>query len=417
MKIAIVHQPWNRAVPPVQEGSIAIWNYEVARRLARSHDVAAYARRCQGGRTELNREGVCYRRLSTFPDPYSRLGRSLARVSRVRNRTLPEFARPGYYAAFAARVSREVARHDADVIHVHNLSHFVPVLREHNPAARILLHMHCEWLTQLPPGVVRERIRLADGIVGCSGYIARGVAERYPELAGRTGTLHNGVDTTTFSPSTGSPPTRDEHGPVLLYVGRLSPEKGIHHLVDAFREVVRTYPDSTLRIVGPDAPTPREFLVALADDPVVRSLDVFYEASYTESLRDRSERECAGRVRFHGEVPHDWLPDIYRSADVLVNPSLSEAFGMSSIEASACAVPVVACNVGGIPEAVRDGETGLLVERGDVEGLTAAILRLLGDDDLRRTLGRRGVEWVSERFSWERIVEDTLARYETLGEG
>lgn len=418
MRIALVHQPWNSVVPPVQAGSIAIWNYEVAHRLARTHDVAAYARRSANTPAEETHQGVRYRRLSAFPAPYGILWRLLKTFSSMRQTKLPEFARPDYYARFATRVARHIARQRADVIHVHNLSHFVPVLRRENPDARILLHMHCEWLTQLPPDLVREHVAGADGIAGCSDYIARTVVGRFPELSGRVGVLYNGVDAESFSPLAGtrgdSESESEARGPVLLYVGRISPEKGIHDLVDAFGEVLRTHGEATLLIVGPDAPTPREFLIGLSDDPVVRSLDTFYKEDYATSLRRRAERVAGGRIRFVGTVPHEDLPALYRKADILVNPSLSEAFGMSIVEASACGVPVVACNTGGMPETMRDGETGALAGRGDVEGLARAILKLLGDEDLRRSLGRRGAEWVSQKFDWERIVADTEARYGAL---
>ena len=415
MKIAVIHQPWNAAVPPVQVGSIAIWNYEVARRLARSHEVAAYARKDAGEPTEKVHDGVRYRRVSIFPAPHGRLMRMLQSVSRKGGTGLPEFGRAGYYGAFAARVSRGIAREGVDVIHVHNFSQFVPILRRHNPGARILLHMHCEWLTQLPSEVVRERVQQVDGIVGCSGYIARTIAERYLELAGRTGTLYNGVDVAQFFPHADERTAGRARGPMLLYVGRISPEKGLHVLLDAFRVVLQRHPESTLRIVGPDAVTPAQFLVEVTDDPVLRSLGAFYERNYFEWLRDRAELEFAGRVHFFGTVPHDRLPEHYREADILVNPSLGESFGMSLIEAGACGIPVVACDAGGMPEAVRDGETGLLVKRGDADLLAGAILRLIDDAGLRRTLGRRGVEWAAKRFGWERIAGDTLSRYETLG--
>lgn len=416
MRIAVVHQPWNAVTPPVQAASIAIWNYEVARRLARSHEVSAYARRSPNTVAEETHEGVRYRRVSAFPAPYGNLWRALKFVSSVRYSNLPEFARPDYYAAFAARVSRRVAREGADVIHVHNLSHLVPVMRRHNPGARILLHMHCEWLTQLPPEIVRERIAEADGIAGCSDYIARTIAGRFTDFAAKTGTLHNGVDPEIFSRSGGEGSKKENGGPVLLYVGRISPEKGIHDLVDAFGEVLRVHAESTLHIVGPDAPTPRDFLIGLSDDPVVRSLERFYiyRGGYMRWLRERAERVAPGRVRFAGELPHAELPALYRRADVLVNPSLSEAFGMSLIEAAACGLPVVACDAGGMPETMRKNETGILVGRGDVEGIAKAVLQLLGDDEMRRTFGRRGAEWVSERFGWERIAGDTEARYGAL---
>ena len=346
MRIALIHQPWNPAVPPVEAGSIAIWNYEVARRLPGRHEVTCWARNCRGVVRDTLHEGVRHRRVSVFPDPYGWFGGALLRVRMAVRPGLPPFAEPGYYAAYARRIARRLARERPDVVHVHNLAQFVPALRRILPSARILLHMHCEWLTQLPDGVVRDRVRHADAIVGCSDYIARAFASRYPAFAGQTGTLYNGVDSSSFRPDPDPRPTSAGHGPLLLYVGRISPEKGLHDLLDAFELVLRHHPEAELEIIGPDSVTPEPFLVALSADPLVRALRVHYESDYPAVLRRQARSRFGDRVRFAGAVPHRQLPEHYRRADLVVNPSLSESFGMSLIEAAACGTPAVACAAG-----------------------------------------------------------------------
>ena len=119
-------------------------------------------------------------------------------------------------------------------------------------------------------------------------------------------------------------------------------------------------------------------------------------------------------MRLHGRRRHDELPDFYRGADIVVVPSLSEAFGMATVEAMACGLPVVATDAGGLPEVVVDGETGLLVRRNDPRGLADALVRLAGDEQLRRRLGAAGRSRVEQLFSYDRIAVEVEELYAGL---
>lgn len=110
------------------------------------------------------------------------------------------------------------------------------------------------------------------------------------------------------------------------------------------------------------------------------------------------------RVTFLGRRPHDTLPDVLRSIDVFAMPSRRESFGLSALEASACGVPVVASDIGGVPEVVRHGETGLLVPAGDVDALAVALRQLVQDAQRRRAMGAAGRRFVTERFEWSRCL-------------
>jgi glycosyltransferase involved in cell wall biosynthesis len=156
--------------------------------------------------------------------------------------------------------------------------------------------------------------------------------------------------------------------PVVLYAGRLVPEKGIEDLVASA--------DGLQLVVAGDGP-----------------------------LRDRVPRAL-------GFVPHEELQELYARAAVVVCPSRSEGFGLVCAEAMAHGRAVVATRVGGLVDLVRDGETGLLVEPGDREGLRAAIDRLLADPALRRRLGEAARKHVASYCAWDRVTNETLAAYE-----
>jgi len=204
------------------------------------------------------------------------------------------------------------------------------------------------------------------GFVVRRAEVVIGVSEALAEAARRCGgrdvrTIPNGVALPTRTGVEADPPE-------VLFVGRLSPEKGIAELVAA---------------------TEGMNLVVAGDGPL-RHL-------------------VPGALGF---VPHDELGELYDRAAVVVCPSYREGLPLCVLEAMAHGKPVVASAVGGIPEVVENGVTGYLVEPGDVAGLRAAIERLLADPVLRRRLGRAARARVADRCSWERVTAATVAAYE-----
>jgi glycosyltransferase involved in cell wall biosynthesis len=146
------------------------------------------------------------------------------------------------------------------------------------------------------------------------------------------------------------PPVAPPNAPAVAYIGALERTKGIDVLVEAWREVRRRMPDATLEVVGDGA------------------------------LRGIVARDAhALGIRFHGEVPHEHVTEVLDGVRFLVVPSRSEGLGRVVWEASARGRPVVASAVGGIPEQVREGETGLLVTPEDPSALADAIVRMLAD--------------------------------------
>ena len=416
MRIAFVSQPWNRVVPPVQAGSIGILTYEIARRLARSHEVTVYSRRCRGDARLQRHEGVEYRR---FPLIADRCLRKLIQCfSRFRSANRPTFSSPLYYPRYIRQVAADIRTRQCDLVHIFNFSQFVPVVRAFNPGVRIVLHMHCEWLTQLDREVIGRRLQGADAIIGCSRYITEAIRTRFADCADRCETVFNGVDPERFSGRIGGKDSGNERGQRLLFVGRVSPEKGVHVLLDALNIVVGRFTRARLEVVGLIGECQRAFVVALSDDEKVAQLASFYDGrGYGAHLEERIESlGLREHVTWHGSVPHERLPEYYRQADLLVNPSLSEPFGMTVIEAMAAETPVVASRVGGMVDTVVDGRTGLLVKAGDKGDLAKAICRLLSDAELCRSMGTAGRERAMQYFSWDRVADGLLRLYDkTMG--
>lgn len=192
--------------------------------------------------------------------------------------------------------------------------------------------------------------------------------------------------------------------PLLLSVGDLKPRKGLHLSLTAFQQVQAALPQSRYWIVGkPGA------------------------GSYSQHLRQIVERLGLKNVRFLGAVSDEELEQCYRQASIFVltpeqgapysaHSDHFEGFGLVYLEAGAYGLPVVATRSGGVPDAVRDGETGILVDEGDVSGIARAILSLAQDSALQRRMGLANRRW-AETLTWERTAQEQVDCYREVLEG
>jgi len=168
---------------------------------------------------------------------------------------------------------------------------------------------------------------------------------------------------------------------VILTVGRLTPRKGIDTVIRALPSVIERVPNAVYMVVGEGED--RERLEALARETGVED-----------------------HVLFEGSVPFSQLPSTYNLCDVFVTPSRSappsvEGFGIVFLEANACGKPVIGARSGGIPDAIVDGETGLLVEPDDEPGLAEALVSLLSNPERCRALGEAGRARVEQACTWD----------------
>ncbi len=412
MKIAFINQPWTIAAPIRGGDSIGIWTYQIARRLASKAEITVYGAKF-GDKTDYIEEGIRYRGITNQIDKMLLPLRMLDRWE-ITNPKRPIYASGLYYRNYILQIAKELSDRQVDIIHIHNFSYYVPIVRRLNPRAKIILHMHCEWLSQLEPKMIGDRINHADLIVGCSEYITNKICQHFPHLVDCTQTVYNGVDTAYFVGNESIQNNRDRQKPTILYVGRISPEKGIHVIIDAFKEVVKHYPQASLNIIGAEAIVRKDFLINISDDPIVKELASFFPGSYLEKIKNRIPSSVSDRINFVGGIDQEKLLQYYWDADILVNPSVSESFGMSLVEAMATQTPVIGARVGGMTSVIDEGKTGLLVEPANPSALAKGILDLLGDRELRKQMGIAGNQRVNELFSWDKIAEELLSRYQTM---
>lgn len=190
----------------------------------------------------------------------------------------------------------------------------------------------------------------------------------------------------------------------VLFIGRLEYRKGVHVLMQAIPHVLEKLPNTHFTFIGRDT-----FLNARYS-----SFEGTKEESIKESLLKYFPKKYFQNIRFLGYVDKENLSDYLSSCDVFVAPSLYESFGLIYIEAMAYGKPVIGCNVGGVPEVVKDGETGILVPPENIELLAKAIISLLNDSGLRLKMGNNAREYVKNNFTREIMVEKTLAVYKKV---
>jgi starch synthase len=255
----------------------------------------------------------------------------------------------------------------------------------------------------------RTALEQADAVIAVSAETRDDVVRLFDIDATKVHVIHNGIDLAEYRP-TGATDALVRHGielarPYLLFVGRITRQKGIIHLVDAIPQI-----DPDLQIV------------LAAGAPDTPEIGHEMEAHVAEVSARRP-----GVIWLREMLPRRDLIQLYEHAAVFCCPSVYEPFGIINLEAMACETAVVASRVGGIPEVVVPGETGLLVDLalkpGTFEpvdpaafsaGLAAAINRLAADPDLRARMGRQGRQRALDHFSWDAIAEATLNLYRTL---
>lgn len=246
-----------------------------------------------------------------------------------------------------------------------------------------------------------EVLGRSDGLVAESPASKQHMVREYGVDPARVQVIPCGVDTTLFQPQD-RPQARRALGvpataPMLLFIGRLQPLKGIDTLLRAAHVVHQQYPDLRVYIVGGGVD---------GDDP--------YEAEELGRLRALgAQLGLQPQLAFIKAQAQEKLAQYYAAADVLVMPSHYESFGMVVVEAMACGTPVVASHVGGMASTILHEQTGLLAPVGDWQAFAQAIIRIVASPSLRDALGAAGVQR-AQTYAWSRIGERNLQLYHRL---
>ncbi|MFF5532485.1 glycogen synthase [Streptomyces cinerochromogenes] len=245
----------------------------------------------------------------------------------------------------------------------------------------------------------RTAIEAADAVIAVSGAMREDILACYPALEpARVHVVHNGIDTRLYRPDHGTDAlTRhgiDPDRPYVLFVGRITRQKGVPHLLRAVRDI-----DSGAQVV------------LCAGAPDTPEIDREFQELFEELRRVR-----AGVFWIPQMLPRTEVIQLLTRAAVFVCPSVYEPLGIVNLEAMACGTPVVASRVGGIPEVVADGRTGLLVEADDdfASGLARALDTVLADPKAARRMGEAGRARAVGEFGWDAVARRTAGLYEEI---
>ncbi len=292
------------------------------------------------------------------------------------------------YPTFFFRLRRRGVPCVATVHHLH-LAEALSMLRyEKSAPLKVAQMLRAMTLTALEGRLVRQ----CSSVIAVSRFTAETVRRYLGVPPNSVRIVRNGIDAAEFEG--GDPERFRDEFPTLgektvLFVGRLERSKGLHYLIPAFSRLLSRVPDATMAIVG------RGF-----DHDYLRGLK-----------RSAASEGVSDKVTFTGRIPRDLLPHAYAASTLVALPSLMEGFGISLLESMASGKPCVATRVGAIPELLRHGETGLLVEPANPQELGDAMATLICDSGLARRMGDRALDVVKREFSLERMTGDTLRIY------
>ena len=312
---------------------------------------------------------------------------------------------------------------DADIVHCHTwYTHFGGILAKKNYGIPLVITVHSleplrPWKREQLAGgydfslwVEKTALEMADAIIAVSGETKRDIDCLFDVDPARVHVIHNGIDLEEYRKVDSTEALKrygiDPKRSYLLFVGRITRQKGFMHLVRAIQFMDRDF-QIVLCAAAPDTPE------------IAKEM--------------KNAVECA-RMRRPGIIWIDEMVDqkiaceLYSDAAVFICPSIYEPFGIINLEAMACETPVVASAVGGIKEVVVDGETGFLVSLEQMKespfeatnpdkfarDLAARINQLMKKPQLREEFGRAGRKRAEENFSWAAIARKTKALYETL---
>jgi len=315
---------------------------------------------------------------------------------------------------------------DADIVHCHTwYSHFGGILAKKNYGIPLVITVHSleplrPWKREQLGGgydfslwIEKTALEMADAIIAVSHETKRDIKRLFDVDPERVHVIHNGIDLQEYR-KVASTAALNRHGidpskPYLLFVGRITRQKGIIYLVRAIQ-----YMDTDFQIVlcagAPDTPEIGEEMKDAVESAMKQRSDIIWIAEM---------------------VDRNAVTELYSHAAVFCCPSIYEPFGIINLEAMACETAVVASAVGGIKEVVVNGETGFLVPLEQMKespfealhpekfsrDLAAKINQLMADPKLREKFGKAGRRRVEEEFSWAAIAQQTKALYETLKRG
>lgn len=315
----------------------------------------------------------------------------------------PLFEHPPYSLALAVALHDTARKHELDLVHVHYaIPHATSAWIAHEMLGeerdlKIVTTLHGTDITLvgLHPSfhaITRFSILKSHGLTAVSEFLKRETVRDFTVPEDRVEVIPNFIDTAVYRPGL-QPCHRATLAPdgekIVMHISNFRAVKRAEDVVSVFAKLTAKQP-SRLVLVGDGPERPRVLMRA-------------------EELGVRD------RVMFLGK--HTSVHELLSCADLFLLPSASESFGLVALEAMACGAPVVASNVGGLPEVIEHGTSGYMFDVGDIDAMAEAGLRIMGDDEHWRSLSEAGRAIAEERFSSDRVVPQYERYYEQVLRG
>ena len=382
---------FNTQPPHLYFGGVEKRIIETAKRLQNQVDITVYSGTKAGFKEPATIEGLsfvpCYSTDRIFPLDNWFFNRSISKKAGAIGADVYEAHAVSGYGLLKALNKQGIKKPFVHTIHGVLADEYVQVRESGYPSfkgrvANYFMHR----LSKLE----EETAKNATIIVTISEYSLEKIQKYYAVDEAKVRIVPNGVDPEKFKPFEDQAEVKRQFGlgnePCVLFVGSLIPRKGLPFLVEAAKKIVKEYNETKFIIVG--------------EGPLRNQL-----------LRKLEAANLSDNFTFLGNVKENMLPAVYNCADVFALSSIQEGQGIVLLEAQASAKPVVAFDVGGVNEALLNGETGLLVKRGSTDKLADAIIKLLSDKALREKMGANGRKFVAENFTWDICAQKMLNVY------
>jgi glycogen synthase len=387
---------FNTQPPHLYVGGVERRIIETSKRLTSQVDIKVYSGTKAGFKQSIQIEGInfvpCKSTDRLYPLDNWSFNHSLPKTPGVFNSDIYEAHNVSGYGFPNHLMKHKYKKPFIQVIHGPLKDEYLQALKNENQSARNrLANLFMRYLVRLEKQTAKESTL----IVTESKYSMNKIIEHYAVDEAKIQIVPNGIDQEKFKPQSEKAVVKAQFGQGneqrVLFVGSLIPRKGLPFLVEAAKKIVKQR-DRTKFIIAGEGP--------------LRS----------QIKKNLQAANLTGNFEFLGKVSEPQLQALYGCADVFALPSVQEGQGIVLLEAQASGVPVVAFDVGGVSEAVQNGETGFLAKLGNTNEFAEAILKLLSDETLREKMGANGRRFVVENYTWNICAEKMLQVYcEALG--
>lgn len=382
-------------VPPVKGGAVEHWVHEAMCRVDQSQYEMTIVSRPSG----VTAEGA----IKYMGIPWTSIEQFFFRIKEkvTWKNPLRYLAKIQNVFSYGKRVAEQVQ--DFDILYIHNEPNLLLFLKPRG-GQKVILHMHNEHLcSKAFRPLYRRALKKVDRIICVSDYIRRSALQHYPEFIDKFHVVINATDPQEFRPFGDDAKSRlsetiqfDVQAQYILYVGRLNPVKGVHVLIEAFKQVHAVLPHARLIITG------SSFFGGAA------------KTGYELELVNLSQ-SINHAIIFTGFLPHEKLKYLYSAVDLISVPSVwQDPCPLVVLEGMASGKCVVGSAVGGVPEMIEHDVDGILVPPGNAQVLADSLIRVLQDPSVNHALGGQARQKILVSFAWERLVKQIEQEFESV---